>query len=89
MWYKAILENGGTWEPVFDCYKNQQILEKAVDSETCINICLATLKFIPDSIATRKMLEKLDNDSHAYDDIPFYNQDFDKVRLIANQILNK
>ena len=35
------------------------------------------------------MLEKLDNDSHAYDDIPFYNQDFDKVRLIANQILNK
>ena len=39
MWYKAILENGGTWEPVSDCYKNQQILEKAVDSETCINIC--------------------------------------------------
>ena len=51
--------------------------------------CLATLKFIPDSIATRKMLEKLDNASHANDDTLFYNQDFDKVRLIANQILNK
>lgn len=57
--------------------------------DEAVHDCLATLKFIPDSIATRKMLEKLDNASHANDDILFYNQDFDKVRLIANQILNK
>ena len=31
------------------------------------------------------MLEKLDNDLHANDDILFYNEYFDKVTFIANQ----
>ena len=28
---KAILENGGTLNPVLDCYKNQEKCNKAVD----------------------------------------------------------
>ena len=31
------------------------------------------------------MLEKIDNALHAIDDIPFYNEGFDKVTFIANQ----
>ena len=29
---KAVLENGGTSKPVPDCYKNQQMCDKAVDN---------------------------------------------------------
>ena len=29
---KAILENGGTLNPVLDCYKNQEKCNKAVDN---------------------------------------------------------
>ena len=48
-WYKtqmsneAILENGGTKESVPDCYKNQQIWDKAVDDYP------HALKFVPKS----------------------------------------
>ena len=29
---KAILENGATLKPVFDCYKNQEMCNKVVDN---------------------------------------------------------
>ena len=45
---KAILENDGTLEPLFDCYKNQQMCDKAVDSYP------HALKFVPDSYKTQK-----------------------------------
>ena len=51
--------------------------------------CLAALELLPDLFVTNKMLEKLDNTLQTNDDILFYNEDFEKVRFIANQILNK
>ena len=46
-------------------HKTQRISDEAIDD------CLATLKFIPDSFVTSKMLEKLDYDLHANVDILF------------------
>ena len=60
-------------------HKTQRISDEAIDD------CLATLKFIPDSFVTSKMLEKLDYDLHANVDILFQNGDFDKIKFIANQ----
>ena len=62
-----------------DQYKTQQMFDEAVDN------CLDTLKFFPDCFVTSKMLEKLDNALHAYDDILFYNEDFNTVTFIACQ----
>ena len=33
MWYKAILENGGTLKSVPGCYKNQQMCDITVDNK--------------------------------------------------------
>ena len=63
-----------------DRYETQRICDEAVDDSP------AALKFIPDWFVTSKMLEKLDNVLQANDDILFYNEDFDKVTFIANQI---
>ena len=52
--------------------------------DEAVDDCLAALKYIPDWYVTSKMLEKCDV-LHAYDDILFYNEDFNKVRFIANQ----
>ena len=65
-----------------DQYKTQQMLDEAVDN------CLDTLKFSPDCFVTSKMLEKLDNALHAYDDILFYNEILIKSHLLLNQIHN-
>ena len=53
--------------------------------DEAVDDCLAALKFNPDRFVTSKMFEKIDNTSHANDDIFFYNEDFDKVTFIANQ----
>ena len=66
-----------------DRYKTQIICDEAAAD------CLAALKLLPDLFDTSKTLEKLDNALQANDDILFYNEDFKKVRFIANQILNK
>ena len=62
-----------------DKYKTQRTCDEAVDD------CLAALRFIPDCFFTNKMLEKFDSALHTNDDILFYNDDFDKVKFIANQ----
>ena len=36
---KAILETSGTLNYVPDCYKNQQMCNKAVEGNSCIRIC--------------------------------------------------
>ena len=36
---KAILENGGTLKFVPDCYKNQEMCNKAVDNYSIISSC--------------------------------------------------
>ena len=59
-----------------DKNKTQKMCDEAVDD------CLAALKFIP---VLLQMLEKLDNALHVNDDIPFYNEDFDKSTFIAYQ----
>ena len=46
---------------------------------------LSAFKFIPDWFVTSKMLEKSNHALHANDDILFYNEDFNKVTIIANQ----
>ena len=46
---------------------------------------LSAFKFIPDWFVTSKMLEKSNHALHASDDILFYNEDFNKVTIIANQ----
>ena len=66
-----------------DRYKTPIMCDEAADD------CLAALKLLPDLFVTSKMLEKLDNALQANDDILFYKEDFEKVRFIANQILNK
>ena len=62
-----------------DRYKTQRICDEAVDD------CLVALKSILESFVTSKMLEKIDNAVHANNDVLFYNQDFEKVKFIANQ----
>ena len=53
--------------------------------DEAVNDCLAALKFIRDWFVTSKMLENFDNTLHANDDTFFWNEDFDKVTIIANQ----
>ena len=52
--------------------------------DEAVDDCLATLKCISDWFITSKILEKFDNALYANDDILFYNNDFDKVKLNAN-----
>ena len=60
-------------------YKTQRAYDEAVDD------CITALKFIPYCFVTSKMLEKSDDALHANDDLLSYNEDFDKVKFIANQ----
>ena len=39
---KAIVENGGTLKSVLDCYKNQEMCNKAIDN------CSHALEFVPE-----------------------------------------
>ena len=55
MCYKAIVENGGTLEPVPDCYRNHQMCDKVVDNY------LHALEFVPNCYKTPKMCFKVDN----------------------------
>ena len=48
MFDKTILENGRILESVLDCYKNQQMCDKAVDNYP------HALKFVPDCYMTQK-----------------------------------
>ena len=89
-WYKAQeMRDRVIFEDPFmlvycpDRYKTQIMCDEAADD------CLAALELLPDLFVTSKMLEKLDNTLQTNDDILFYNEDFEKVRFIANQILNK
>ena len=50
---KAILENGGKLKSVPDCYKNQEISNKAVVDY------LRALEFAPESYKTEKCVIKL------------------------------
>ena len=50
---EAILENGGTVESVHDCYKNQQMCDKAVDNYP------NPLKFVLIAILLKKCVIKL------------------------------
>ena len=52
--------------------------------DEAVDDCLATLKCISDWFITSEILEKVDNALYANDDILFYNNDFDKVKLNAN-----
>ena len=49
MCYKYILENGGTLESVPDCYKNQEMCNKAVDNYP------HPLGFFPECYRVQKM----------------------------------
>ena len=62
-----------------DKYKTQKLCDEAVDD------CLSALKCIPNWFVTNKTLEKFDNALHANYDILFYNEDFGKFTIIANQ----
>ena len=62
-----------------DKYNTQRMCSEVVDK------CLAALKFIPDWFGTSKMLEKLGNALHANEVMLFYNEDFNKVSVIACQ----
>ena len=48
MYDKAVLENGGTLKLVSDCYKKQQMCDKAVDNQ------LHALEFVADCYITKK-----------------------------------
>ena len=52
---KTILENGGTSESVSNCYKNQEIWNKAVDNYP------HALEFLPDYYMTQEMCNKIFN----------------------------
>ena len=52
---KAIVENGGTWKSVCDCYKNHEMCNKAVDNYP------HTLAFVPECFMTQKMCDKAVN----------------------------
>ena len=62
-----------------DKYKTQKMCDEAVKD------CLTAFTFVPDWCFTSKMLEKLDNALRANDDILFYDEDFEKVIIIACQ----
>ena len=49
---KAILENGGTSKSLSDCYKNQEICNKAVYN------CPHALEFVPECYKPQKMCDK-------------------------------
>ena len=53
MFHKAILENGETLESVPECYKNQQLCDKAVDNYP------HALEFVPECRKTQKCVSKL------------------------------
>ena len=52
---KTILENGGTLKAVPDCYKNQEMWNKAVDNYP------HTLEFVPECLVTQEMCDKVVN----------------------------
>ena len=51
-----------------------------------VDDCLAPLKFIPDWFVPSKMLEKFHDALPANDDILFFNEDFNKITIFANQM---
>ena len=51
--YKSILENSETLDSVTDCYKNQEMCNKAVDNY------LYALEFVPECYKIKKCLIKL------------------------------
>ena len=54
---KAILEDGETLKYVPDCYKNQEMCNKAVDNYSY------ALEFVPECFMTQKMSDKAVNTS--------------------------
>ena len=80
MWEKSILENGGTLESAPDCYKNQQMCDKAVD-----NYPLA-LKFVPNCYIIQKMWDKAVNTYHST--IQFV-PDCYKTQEMCDKVVNK
>ena len=50
---KAILENGGTLKSVPDCYKNQEMSNKAVDNYP------HALEFVPECLRLKKCVIKM------------------------------
>ena len=52
MFYKAILGNGGTLKSVIDCYKNQEMCNKAVHNYP------HALEFVPECFMTQEMWDK-------------------------------
>ena len=52
MYDKAIIENGGTLKSVPDCYKNQEMSNKAVDNYP------HALEFVPECYKTQEMRDK-------------------------------
>ena len=63
---KAILENGGTLEPLPDCYKIQKMCNQAVNNvpgcyktqemrNKAINTYPSTIKFVPECCETQEM----------------------------------
>ena len=60
-------------------YKTQRMCDETVDD------CLAALKFIPDWLATSKILKNFDKALLANDDILFFNEDFIKATFSIYQ----
>ena len=73
---KAILENGGTLKSVLDCYKNQEMYNKAADNyphalefvpecckiqKMCDDAHLSSIKFVPECYKTYEMYNKAVN----------------------------
>ena len=52
---KAIVEKGATLKSVPDCYKNQEMWNKAVDNYP------HTLEFVPECLVTQEMCDKVVN----------------------------
>ena len=75
---KAILENGGTLKSVPDCYKNQEMCNKAVDNyhpecyktqkmcDQAVNTYLSTITFVPECLMIQKMCDKAVNRCFLY-----------------------
>ena len=59
-------------------YKTQRMCNEAD--------CLEALKFIPDWFVTSEMFEKFHDTLPANDNTLFFNEDFNKVLISANQI---
>ena len=58
MWDKVVLENEGILKSVTDCYKNQEICNKAVDNYPY------TLEFVPECDKTHKLCYKAVDSHH-------------------------